>query len=119
MTTGTSPVGAQPAAHVEAVELAGEADVDDDELGPLPVDVGEALLGVGGLQHAEALASQVQRHQVGDVVVVLDDDDGRPRLAATGHQLGTGGLRRTGTLAPVAHRRHRTTRRRQRAVKRR
>ena len=64
--------GAQPAAHVEAVELAGQADVDHHELGPVPVDVGQAVLAVVGLQHPEALPAQVHGHQVGDVA-------GRPR----------------------------------------
>ncbi len=95
ITTGTSPADAQAAAHVEAVELAREADVDHDELGPVPVDVGEALLGVLGLQHSETLPAQVQRHEVGDVAVVLDDDDGLP-VRGHRHKPATGGVWRTG-----------------------
>ena len=107
--------GAQPPAHVEAVELARQADVDDHQLGPVPVDVGEALLAVVGLQHPEALASQVQGDQVGDVVVVLDDHDGVPvgwPPAPACHRAS----RPTGSLATrcmrIAHRRRQRTVRR-------
>ena len=41
----------------------------------------QALLPVVGQQHAEALAAQVQVHQVGDVRIVLHHDH-RPALRA-------------------------------------
>ncbi len=69
---GPGSPAAQPAADVEAVEVAGQADVDDDQFGSLPVDEAEAGLGVVGLEDTEAVASEVHGDQVGDVVVVLD-----------------------------------------------
>jgi hypothetical protein len=100
--------GAQLAAHVEAVELTGEADVEHHELGSVPLDIAEALFAVASLEHPEPLTSEVQRHQVGDVLVVLDDDNGVPGSCHR-PQLGTGGVRRTGILGAHWHHRHHTT----------
>ena len=60
---------------------AGQADVEDDDPGVLLLEDLEALFAVAGQQHAEALAPQVEVHQIGDVRVVLDDDH-RPVLRA-------------------------------------
>ena len=67
---------AQAAADVEAVELAGEPDVHDDQLRVLAGDQLEPGLAVVGLQDPEPVAAQVHGHQVGDVVIVLDHHHG-------------------------------------------
>ena len=73
MSTGTGGDGRrQLSAHVEAVELAGQADVDDHQARGLAPDGGQAALGVVGLHHPEAVPAQVHGDQVADVVVVLD-----------------------------------------------
>ena len=46
-----------------------------DQPGAFPLDRLEAPLAASRLQHPEALLAQVQLDQVGDVRVVLDDDD--------------------------------------------
>ena len=73
---GHGAAGADLAADVEAVAGSRQADVEDDDPRVLLLEDLQALLAVAGQEHAEALAAQVQVHQVGDVRVVLDDDHG-------------------------------------------
>ncbi len=61
--------------------MSGQADVEDDEAGPVvPYRVERADPGAL-LQHPEALPDEVERDEVGDVGLVLDDED-RPLLHA-------------------------------------
>ena len=71
-------VGRRPklAAHVEAVETAGETDIQDHQAWPLALHANESFVAVGGLNHAKALAPQVQIQQIRNVGVVLDHDNG-------------------------------------------
>ena len=71
---GHRPVLLDPAAHLEAVE-AGEHQVEDDEVGPDPLDEGHAGRAVGGHLHLEALAAQTGGDGGGDGLLILDDDD--------------------------------------------
>ena len=68
---------AQPPAHLEPVDV-GEADVEDDEAGPVVADRVEARLAGRRLQDPEAVAREVEVDEVGDVGLVVDDDDGAP-----------------------------------------
>jgi hypothetical protein len=70
--TGPERLSPEPPAHVEAVEVAGQADVHDDQLRALPLHQGQAGLTVVGLQHPEPVTPQVHRHQIRYVVIVLD-----------------------------------------------
>ncbi len=70
-----SDVASQPPAHLEAVDLAGQPDVEDHEPRMAIGDVLEAPLAGGRLVHAEAGVAQVQLDEVGDVGIVLDQDD--------------------------------------------
>ena len=67
----------QPPAHLEAVDV-GQADVEDDEAGAVVLIASSAAFAGGRLQHPEALARQVEVDEVGDVGLVVDDDDGAP-----------------------------------------
>ncbi len=66
----------ETAAQLESVDLAGQADVEDDQAG---VPLGHRAQPVGavvGAVDAEAGLVEVQRDQVGDVHVVLDENHG-------------------------------------------
>ncbi len=71
---------AQPPAHLEAVDV-GKADVEHDEPGPVRADRGDDVLAGGGLHHPETVAAEVELDQVGNVGLVVDDEDG-PSLHA-------------------------------------
>src|SRR5205085_11425647 len=73
---GDVGVGPQAPAHFEAVDGAGQADVEDDEAGGLVAHGVETLLAGAGLDDAEPLLAKVELHQIGDVLVVLDHYDG-------------------------------------------
>ncbi len=76
------PAGAdQAAADVEAVELARQADVEHHDDRAFPFDEREPGAPVGSLEDPEPVPLEVEPDQVGDVGVVLDDDD-RPRRRA-------------------------------------
>ena len=68
------PVTLDTAAHLEAVET-GEHEVEDDEVGPGPLDDGHARRAVGGHLHVEPLAPQPGGDGSGDGFLILDDDD--------------------------------------------
>ncbi len=74
---------AELAADLDAVEAAGEAEVEEDEHGALVGDDLEAPHAVGRLQHAKAGVAEVQVEEVRDVAVVLDDED-RPVAVVLG-----------------------------------
>ncbi len=89
--------GAEPTAHVETVEIAGKSDVDDDQLGLLPVHQGQPGSGLVGLQDPEPVPPQVHGHQVGYVVIILDDHHG----VSSGHHRDQPAIPRTGPSATV------------------
>ena len=64
-----------PAAHLEAVDV-GQTDVEHDHRRPLLLDEFQSAPAMVRLQDAEPGVAQVHVEQVGDVGVVLDDDDG-------------------------------------------
>src|SRR5437763_434121 len=68
-------VGPQPLAHLEAVD-AGQAHIEDDEAGPLPFGGRQPVLPGAGLEHPEPLLAEVELDEVGDVDLVVDDQDG-------------------------------------------
>ncbi len=70
--TGPELVAPQPPADVEPVQLPGKSDVQDDQLGALPGHQGQPGLAVIGLQHPESVTTEVHRHKVRNVMVVLD-----------------------------------------------
>src|SRR5581483_2501990 len=82
---GDHAIGAQAAAHLDPVEGAGQAHVEDDHAGLLPLDDLEPLFAVVRLQDAETFPAQVHVDQVGDVGIVLDHDD-RAEVLAGGHR---------------------------------
>src|SRR5262249_13631770 len=69
---------ARALARLEAVDV-GQADVEHDEPGPVVPDRLQPALAGAGFQHPEALAGEVEVDEVGDVGLVVDDDD-RPLL---------------------------------------
>ena len=90
----------QPAADIETIEIAGQSDVDDDQLGPLPVHQGQARPSLVSLQDAEPVPTQVHGHQVRYVVIILDDHHG----VFSGHhedQPATRGIRASATMRKV------------------
>ncbi len=78
--TGIVEVAAEPPADLEAVDV-GQADVQHDEAGPVIGDRPETVLAVAGLHDPISVAAQVQLHQVGNVRLVVDDED-RPAFHA-------------------------------------
>src|SRR4051794_17882297 len=75
---------AQPAGHVHAVEL-GQPEVEDDEVGHEVVGRAEGRLAVGGDARLVALEAQRALQDLGDVLVVLDDEDARLPFVAVDH----------------------------------
>jgi hypothetical protein len=67
---------ADPSTHLEAVDGAGETHVDDRQRRLVGRDAVEAARAVAVQQHPESVVAQVGVEEIGDVVVVLDDDDG-------------------------------------------
>ena len=80
----------KPAAHLEAVDV-GEPDVEHDEARPVLADRLDAVLAGGGLHDPEALAAEVELDQVGDVGLVVDDENGaalhRPSIVASDRRM--------------------------------
>ena len=70
-------------AHLEAIDGAGQADVEDDESGVLVAHGVQAVLAGAGLDDAEPLLAKVELHQIGDVLVILDHHDGSRGRART------------------------------------
>ena len=68
------PVGAQPLHDREAVAV-GEHHVEHDEIGPELLGRAERFGAVAGDLDAEALVAQGGRDEVGDVCLVVDDED--------------------------------------------
>ena len=67
-------VGAQPPGHLEAVEV-GQHHVEDHEVRTIRLDLGESgASGIGG-RYLEALVAQRRRDEVGDVRLVVDNED--------------------------------------------
>ena len=67
---------AQPAAHLEPVELR-QHEVEDDEVDPLVPKRCEGLLAVPRLHDPEALALERVREQLLHRILVVDEEDGR------------------------------------------
>ena len=74
---GTSRGRRSSPADVEAVHVAGQADVEDDELRMAITNVFQAPLAVLRLVHPEPGLPKIEVDQIGDVRIVLDEDDGR------------------------------------------
>ena len=72
--TGIVEVCAQAPAHLEAVDV-GEPDVEHDEPRPVLGDRPDAVFAGGRLHDPEAVAAEVELDQVGDVRLVVDDED--------------------------------------------
>ena len=64
---------AQPAGHLDAVEL-GQPEVEDDEVGVERRRLAQRRLAVGGDAHLVALQAQRALEDLGDLLVVLDDE---------------------------------------------
>ncbi|MDT4851842.1 hypothetical protein FQZ97_860470 [compost metagenome] len=62
------------AADFQAID-AGQHDVEDQRVPAAPLHLAQALGAVGAVQHFQLLVAQVQGEQVGDVNVVLDQQD--------------------------------------------
>lgn len=65
---------AQPAGHLEAVEV-GQHDVEDDEVGPVLLDGGEGGPPRGGAFHLEAVKLQAHGEQLGDLRLVVNHEN--------------------------------------------
>jgi hypothetical protein len=74
--------GPQPAAHLQSVDAAGQADVEDHHAGPLVPHRLDTPLAGRRLHHPEPVLAQVQLDQIGDVLVILDHHDSRRRHPA-------------------------------------
>ena len=79
---GTSRLRPQPAADLDAVEP-GEPEVEDDQVGDELARRPQRLLAVGGGAHLVALLAQRPAQDVGDLLVVLDDEDASDQLSAS------------------------------------
>ena len=66
---------AQAPAHLQPVDV-GEADVEHDEPGPVRADRLQPRLAGRRLEHPEPVAGEIEVDEVGDVGLVVDDDDG-------------------------------------------
>ena len=82
---------AQPARHLHAVEL-GQPEVEDDEVGVERRRLVERRLAVGGDAHLVALQAQRALQDLGDLLVVFDDE--HAWVAAGGVHLQTITVRR-------------------------
>ena len=94
---GTAGAGAlllaQPAGHLEAVEV-GQHHVEHDEVGAAALD--RVQRGAAGRRplDVEAVVAEPHRHQLGDVLLVVDDEDARLRTldmrlrSSSGHRCG-------------------------------
>ncbi len=67
--------GAHPATDLHAVDRPREPDIEDHQHGLLVADRAESRFAVSCLDHPEAGVTEIQIEQIGDVGVVLDDDD--------------------------------------------
>ena len=67
-------VAAQALHHLEAVDVR-HRDVEHDEIGCRRRDLGQRLAPVGGGLDVEADEPQPDRDEIGDVVLVVDDQD--------------------------------------------
>jgi hypothetical protein len=65
-----------PPTYIETVELARQADVQNDNPWILLRDERETLIAVAGQQHPKPVSAQVQIDEIGDVGVVLDHHHG-------------------------------------------
>src|SRR4051794_16954242 len=82
---------AQPPRDLDAVEL-GQSEVEDDEVGVVGRRLVERRLAVAGDAHVVAVQAQGALEDLGDLVVVLDDE--HPRIATdTGHRTAKGRAR--------------------------
>ena len=70
-------VGPNGSTHVEAIELTGEADVEQDQSWPPLGDDLERSFAGAGLKRPVPVAAEVQLDEVCDVGIVLHDDDDR------------------------------------------
>ena len=68
---------AQPTAHLQPVDV-GQTDVEHDEAGPVRADRLEARFAGRRLEHPVPVAGEVEVDEIGDVGLVVDDDDGSP-----------------------------------------
>ncbi len=59
--------------------MSGRPDVEHDQAGPVGADRGRDLFAARGLHDPVAVAPKVQLDQIGDVRLVVDDED-RPAL---------------------------------------
>ena len=68
---------AEAPAHLQPVDV-GEPDVEHDEPGAVGADRFEPRLAGRDLEDPEPVAGEVEVDEVGDVGLVVDDDDGSP-----------------------------------------
>ncbi len=83
--TAHGPALAQLAHDLDAVEV-GHHDVEQDDVGPDLLGLGQGLLAASGGDDAEALLAEGDRDELGDAWLVVGDE--HERLGAHGHLLG-------------------------------
>ena len=85
---GVDLLSPQRPADVEAVAV-GQHDVEDDAVEPAGPGMGQGVDRRGGLLGGEPLEGQGRGYDVGDVGLVVDDEDARPAGSRQGHQVCT------------------------------
>ena len=93
---------AEATGHLEAVEV-GQHDVEHDQVGAGLLDLGQRLAAGGGPLDLEAVVAETHGHQLGDVLLVVDDehlggwelalDMEPPTRAGTGDRQGVAAVR--------------------------
>ena len=81
---GNVALGPNASADVETVELARQADIEDDDPRILLVHDRQALFSVSGQEHPKPIAAQVQVHEVSNVWIVLNHHHGSGLLRSHG-----------------------------------
>jgi hypothetical protein len=69
-----------PAGHFETVEV-GKHHVEEDQVGPVALGRGESVPTNGQPFHLEAVVREPHRHEFGDVLLIVDDQNPRPANA--------------------------------------
>ncbi len=73
-----APVAPEALSDVESVDI-GQHHVEQDEVGPERIDLLEGPIPTGSSLDGEALIAKCHRHEFGDGLLIVDDEDARAR----------------------------------------